>query len=558
MVTVTYNGVELPYCTIHSFEQEPVLTPDGADYLYTRYLLHVSCVYNPGTTGDDLLPSESYEEVKTRLEAPRGALKVSVGSEADLLTSPAKGSSVDANNGPRPLGVTITRLDGDRTWLVSFRVETWLYQCHSNAKYAPALISNRWEQRHRIDERHFTEIVTSGQAIFSSAGLEPDLVVDQFRDAILPLIPRGFKRISTDIVVASNRNVLQYTTVDREQPIDIGETDPELGGPGIKQVEARYTSTTQTGEGVSTPMILAAVEVQVWGGRNSSIARLTHACYQIAGTKLPLHAIGPAAFLRQASVTQSMTDKFVAMHLVMQLAPKAQARISLLDDEALRIEDIFGDQGGINPQPPKDMGTRGTWDGLAVAQALKTACEPVAAPPGYEAAGTTVMSRYDPSGPEPAVTVRVADVLPPQPVKIREQYSVYTDYQIDSDWYDDPQVAAAPSTMPGVPTAYYNLGSPVQERVVRWTAERVGAKPAIPLPEPDPESNYVLLSKVISPAHRQLTADGQAEVYRVTGVYRYGLKIPKERVPSLDLGLLPWMASGYDAITPSDYDNTII
>src|SRR5437870_12887516 len=48
--SLIYNNIPLQICRTNSFESEAVYSEDGADYLYTHFVLDLQCVFNPYAT----------------------------------------------------------------------------------------------------------------------------------------------------------------------------------------------------------------------------------------------------------------------------------------------------------------------------------------------------------------------------------------------------------------------------------------------------------------------------------------------------------------------------
>lgn len=564
-----YNGVELDVVTIDEMDMEACYSADGTEYLYTKFTLGITAFLNPdatsyasgGTKIPDKLPNETLEAVRHTLMQPRRPLRCSL-LNATILESPLSGLEMDCNNGPTPLSLRVQRFDGNRTYVVFYRIETYLRECPGGSFASGTLISNRFDQVETINDQHMATRITQGQAIFRTDFLQnEDKVADDFRRLCIPFIPRGFRRVSINVTATSKRNALTYQVVDQEQFFDLGETDARKGGSGVIKVDAKYAVSTLTSpEGVATPGSLAQVTIQVWGNRYSSNWKMTQWAYRLAQTKLPLNK-GPAVgFVRHAAIQQSMTDRFVALTISMQLTPKKVNKILILNDEALRVDDSFADHQGVNPAPPFDRGTRGTAGTALMTKALFEACTGDAGILGYGPASDGQGEPTDNYAP-PKVTVSASDELP----NVANRFSSsstqhpYTDYAVFIRHRRSQKKLQAPVSVEGKPCLFLRTSNPVSMREIHWSAERVNEHPEIPSTKSG-DANVVLLDEEIEPHAPVMAPDGESLVYRISGVYRYGLREHKGVGDKLPMGALPWMDVPFEQsqILETDYKRGII
>lgn len=100
---------------------------------------------------------------------------------------------------------------------------------------------------------------------------------------------------------------------------------------------------------------------------------------------------------------------------------------------------------------------------------------------------------------------------------------------------------------------FLTLAYPTQRKIVEWSAERVGASPIIPHPDPlDP--NLVLIEKPhIQLAEPNLLTDGVTLAYSARGRYVYGLKKALPLTAAINYPAPPWQTSQYgQQVLPSD------
>lgn len=119
----------------------------------------------------------------------------------------------------------------------------------------------------------------------------------------------------------------------------------------------------------------------------------------------------------------------------------------------------------------------------------------------------------------------------------------YSDFKFDVSYEYITGVLQAPVadvSSGGAPIACEFIGvvAPYEAKVVRWTAEREGAEPKVPSPiSTDP--NCVLRSATRSPAVPVPMPNGLGFVYRISGVYVYGLVVPRGPIGDLPVGTMP-------------------
>jgi hypothetical protein len=108
----------------------------------------------------------------------------------------------------------------------------------------------------------------------------------------------------------------------------------------------------------------------------------------------------------------------------------------------------------------------------------------------------------------------------------------YTQFTIQSEFREQSGRLGIPvAGPPGTPAKMIQFHAPIQERVVRWTATRVGSIPELPSPNTG-SSNEVLISKRIIPEAPKPYRSGNFSLFRVTGEYVYQILQPL--VPGVD------------------------
>jgi hypothetical protein len=576
MTRFIYNDIEIVPARTLQVSKEMVFTDDGVDYLWTHVTIRISGIYNPQRTSYTLedpssapvqtsgeLPEDTDIAIRHQLSVPRKLLYFSNFSSA-LVSSPNPGSITDVNNGPKPTVHSITRIDGAKTFHIEYSIETWINECNvSDQSVNPELLSNRYSQSDDYDDLYYCTRTTRGRAYFRTDLLNlKGKLADQFRAYLLPPVPLGFQRMSVSVNVASSGNIVDWSCVDREKPFDLGDTDPRKGGSGVVRIEAT-NGISSLGTEIASPQSIQQINVRVWGSKRSWNWNLIQAAIIVASTKSPAPADG---WLRQASVVESMTERFCECTLIYMLVPKQtvkQGMGTIPIDSFKRT--TFLDQGGLNPGFPSGKGTRGWSDLKLMTPELREACEQVVYSVAPDDSGEKNVS-VEYAGPKPDVEIKSSDRLPDlqNHVSPSNQNSPYTNYQIKTSYIFKHgrlhlPIAVDPAGNSTKTSTVVNIHAPMSRKLVEWRAQRVGAVPKIPDPNVS-NGNLVILESDISPVSWELLPDGNSRAFHVTGRYLYACKEAIGAGDALPIDAPPWINYPYGEtqIVASDYQHGII
>ena len=588
MSSINWNGVELQLIQTNRYVCTPIYSADGMDYLWTSHFYDFNCQFNPGASsyGPDgsampgYSPSDSFHAVRHTLQQPRGTLVINQGGSDPLIFSPRNvgGNSFpcDVNGGPFNRGVYVVKLGGEKTWSVNLKIETFMLECPDNSEN-PTMISNRYQQSSTISDDYMTTLITEGIVIFRQDVLEFAAAnADAFRNQMLPPIPAGFKRQAIRVVVQPQRNQIAYSVMDQERFFDLGDTNPATGGSGVLDVNATYrcAGVRTAGVGAMSSMTYETVDVHVKGYKTASMWMLTQYAIALARIKLPI-GDKTAGFITQAAISQSLTDKSVSFQISMQLGAVKQGNIGILNPKPLRIDEVFPKQGGKNPAPPNDNGTRGYYEAELAVQSLKTACgfvKPFPHAKGPDDGGKYATIDY---ALPPNVQVTVGnDYLPIKDYQFSDKQvaAAFTDYHIDTLYKTvtgqifcpvaspsssssnsgslnpagaqpvggsglQPGNSPTPSQKPEVLTIH----SPYTLMVVKGTAERINEPPLLPKSAPGygDVKNLKLLDRNVILSAPELLGDGETYVVRASFEYTYILLTPMDDASTYAVGASP-------------------
>ncbi len=130
--------------------------------------------------------------------------------------------TVDAKNGPFPQVCEVTRIHGTKTWMVHFKVVTYVNECQNPRERNP-LVAHRWTRYEDVDQDYFSVVTTQGVAAFRVDELiRLGKYPDQYRQDLFHAIPKNFKRESVFVEPSSDGCSVTYRIVDRQLAFNIG------------------------------------------------------------------------------------------------------------------------------------------------------------------------------------------------------------------------------------------------------------------------------------------------------------------------------------------------
>jgi len=284
MTTVVYNGVVLRDCETKSFEQTITYDESNTDLIYSRFRIRVAStlaatrIPKSGTFGIQPPTLESIEHATERqkviqryLSEPRqdfwmlidkgvvnegmtAAELAALGSPSNvgiddfllMSTGIADGNMdkhplssqygpndvvpridvLDANNGPKPISVSVTQIIGGRTFRVEFEIEVCRKLCISDFNDTPPpyeiwgpitptgsfILSNRWNIEESKDENWITTRVLQGTLRVANKAIWPHLM----RSVCVPSLLMGYKRVRQSFVDDPTGLILKYRIEDQQ------------------------------------------------------------------------------------------------------------------------------------------------------------------------------------------------------------------------------------------------------------------------------------------------------------------------------------------------------
>lgn len=263
MGALEYAGIRMEIKETNEISRVNLRTPDGANYLYTRWIFDVLCVINPEALSvasgvvfaSGMAPSETDNNIRRRLRQDRQTLKYFVGNSLLVQSPPdmpppaadGRGAPMDSNGGPVVEQLSVVALHGIKTIYVHLRIITWVNDCKvkrfgggapgeeinlqgiqatfgldvagvADADVNP-MIAHRWTRHVDIDPMDYsTSLVTEGVAVFdmtvlSRLGAYPD----QYRKDLFFPVPSGMQRGPISVTPDSDGTSVSYRFVDSEK-----------------------------------------------------------------------------------------------------------------------------------------------------------------------------------------------------------------------------------------------------------------------------------------------------------------------------------------------------
>ena len=611
MAEFAYNGIVMELVKTRMIGREPIRSPDGTDIMYVKHTFDIDAVYNPEATsygfGEDgeavqqpgFLPVTTDAAIRQQLMSPRQQLIYAV-NDTILLESPYPGSTTDAWVGPMPISCNVREIIGTKTFLISYRIETWVNECQSaDSSSRDPIVSSRYQVNHSVDRQRLTTITSTGVTVFRMDGLESAAQgADHYRNKCLPPKPDGFQRQAIDIKVTPDGSKLLWQVVNKEMIVFLG--DKQLNKYGVEWFEAVYTQRAnppESGDNDRQSIFVTGIfNCRVVGNKDALKLNLITFAVALAVQRCAIKAgpvIGSDPLIRQVSVSEVVHDRMIDFELVTLYPPPRKPQpigLAGIRDEFIGIDilDLIT-VGDANLDMPNDGNTRGTFVGEAMAAALKAACvvvnEPDPDQPSSPGSSIVPLSTYV----SPIVTTTVVDDLESQASHYSDATAnegVYTQYNVTATYQRNWGMIACPVAAPTMPSSSSSGGSggsppdglgglngpptymapevltlcsPMTKVRFAWVVERNGTKPKIP--DKDLTSkNLTLLNDMVMVAEVYLAPDGQTKIFRVEGAYEYVQNTAEDGTATIPFPQIPWsdFQWGDDTIEADDFIHGII
>lgn len=575
MAKLIYNQIELGYLATHSVTQEPVFSDDGADVMYFRYTVTVTGVvvsYNRGAasppspkfpytgqgeTVPPVIPGENAAQAMKRIRhmmlVPRRAFEFRVFPETPtegevLLEVPAVDvftqNAMDCANGPKPQYCNIRRLAGHDTFLVDFQIVLCLADCREPEMLPPpnteqsavkAIVSHRWDESVDLDDTARSVKRRSGRLIVRSDMFRsPDH--NDLRSLVTPPLDGGFRRVRARYAIQSDGLALSYEFEDHE--VYLHPPEPALFAEGHYRV-----SSPKGG------VCYGEVRVHLRGDKKVNKNRLLQTAVAVAVGRLRKArlAIDDPGDAKSWMVTGAVQEQLWDADVDVQL----QCILKIVDDRLNSLNINFAGFGEpidavVNrgkareetrkipgpDEPGWTIADRGTAGLILVSQALRDPCLEMAM------LKTGEPGEVELQVVEPGQIGEVRDLTTDDAHVDETEKGAYQDYIITQAHVQSQQTFQLPVADEKAECRFVQVAKPVQQRIVNFSAVKVGAK--ITLPDPTPaDANMVLLSQRIEPAQLELLADGITYRHRINGTYVYGYRDASKA--QIVAGVPPWI-----------------
>lgn len=433
MAKLDYGDVSFTFAGTHtqSLDIQPVFSPDGLDYECSKVTFEILGAAHPAWlasnkvdvdgitmfTAGDRLPTSMFN-LRDYMLHPQRLLRYQVANRIPLespieLTNGTR-LTCDVRGGPFPEDFRYTKIIGDNTGIVYFRVHTFM-------THVPRfLLSLRWNQTSSVDEFGYTSVTTRGRASFRKDWMVApgmaggDMMPDDFRGLFVPLQSFDLRRASVDVVQDECGRECDFTVVDREVTYGVGASSKcaEIVGTvtgGVNTPIKDLKTAVETGFGILWDLVpffgsKSRLASTLW---NSAIPRQVNvAQVRVIGRK-DADQVVLANIARDVCVDRfkpiftsnavSIASAFLSVNVDSDHPPYAEYRIEFLGLGIKAFEKAFTDKNPaaamnlsrdykvpnnfgihgptVSTHRGPQRGTVGTHVGRMVAQALMEAAE---------------------------------------------------------------------------------------------------------------------------------------------------------------------------------------
>lgn len=545
---VIYNGVTLTNVLTRRFLQTLVYDESNTDPYYHKFTITVqgyvhtidSTTVNISTnktTANGGTVASNEITLRQKLLEARKDFEMTIGGEKLLKVShggTTAGAQQDANNGPKPISVEVTKFLGSTSagglMQVTFEIELCVVDC-SQDNNQTGVLSNRWSASDAIDNNFYTTRTITGRLRVKHMGVNPQL----FRNLVIPHLQRGFKRESITCTTSVDGLTMEYTVIDVEKFAASPSPATEWSG----------TYTLSTSDGINNH---GEVAIMMSGPRNADKVHMLEACALIIQSKLFVGR--DHVYIETAQIVDHLHENVIEIRVQtldnpgtnQPLIKYALGTVRL--GKPLTSADIPGYDQTKWPVP-KRYGTTTLTNAFVCY--LQSPCDDqhvLSTGIGGGAGGD--VPPLDDTNVYTYEGVLATDSEVEGNYSASQAANVYTHYSIDSDYITDPgalQLPIAASSVATIETAkFISLHSATTRKIVRISAERLGDWPQIP-----PANTFAIGTLRAIPlkiSHRgrapRLSADRKTQIFSIDLVYEYAFNRAPLPGEALSMGSLPW------------------
>ena len=569
--TLIYNSVTISDCETLAFDQSVTYDESGTDPLYStirirvRGGLHLSADHShnvtPGVTTTSTLVTRA-QQATALLSQHGGIFSYWIG-DTILLAANSDSSSLlcDANNGPKPRGVTIQPI-GSSYLRVEFEIEIARVLCADAAGARGTLspvLNNRWSVSEERDSNFFGQRTIEGLLRVANVSHWPQT----FRGLVVPALPDGYQRVRMRFADSADGLSLRYTIVDRQR----------YAAPPAPATDWHATYTESTSN--QGALQFGEMRVMLQGEPGVDKQRLATVAHAVVAERLRGIINTEAgdsshALIMHTSLTEHLHEPRIDLSVTCKHSePSADmlgARFRYIGRDNFETQAL----DGYNPDKwPAHSAYSGSVQAQLWAHYLQNPCDAVHAitpsvtspEPGHEDQEDDQSQDRQDQGqaPETVFQQQPDDLqqLPPRPIDpLQTTSTLYTHWELESDYVIDQGTVHLPVSAHYLndPTSIHSVAAhvcrPLAQRVVFIHAERANAWPEFPLPNSYTDGNgigYTLLAYKIHPRGTILLPDGRQKLYRAMMEYRYGMSRAPEGGDGLYVGHDPRLLSSAEA-----------
>jgi hypothetical protein len=397
-------------------------------------------------------------------------------------------------------------------------------------------------------------LTTSGITYFRAnvlAALATD--ADAYRGYIIPPPILGYQRVSTVVNISPDGLALQWTTVDLEQFIDLGNvflsgTAASYGIVRMELINSVGNPPIAGNAPMPSPQTFVDVQCTCFGMKAASTFYMALFAVQTIYAKLsPLQGW---LFVNGFQITEDVFNNIVTVAVKGMYFTNDSEKIGPAPIPFTIIGNPISTLpylGGQNPYPPFSQGTRGETALILAAHRFSVACYTPIAGLGVDETGTILPpDLYIPpvQNSLPAQSVNVGQLTNNPGQDLRQLYledasglygpksTIYTRTDIKDEWMMPEAIIPGLLSIPvsngsgqNQTLTTMNVANRVTKRKISFSFERLNSPPEIPNPTTQ-DNNYVLIDRTISTGSPETMGNGKDVIFRTSGSYTYAVLSP--------------------------------
>ena len=219
-----YGGFTFGYSNL-DWNSRLIYAEDQITLEATEYTINIKGLFSAATQAGF---AALINNAKCILQTPGNNLSIqwspdgAPGDWSPLFQINNTGGNADVSYGPKPDGLSVTRISGGLAAMFSWTVKCTVKECFAGGCSNLPTGSNAvqsWITRysHVVDQNGLTTRNISGRLVVTHASVAAGNTADTFRGSVTPVLPGGFRRTSQSFEQSADGRTLTYSITDVEQ-----------------------------------------------------------------------------------------------------------------------------------------------------------------------------------------------------------------------------------------------------------------------------------------------------------------------------------------------------